>query len=84
LAARPPLDPAWLTWNAGTVKRLAEAVYDQRALPAGTLDGAMFAVLADALEEAGCRDSDVLSHCREQGKVHVRGCWIIDLLLDRR
>jgi hypothetical protein len=38
------------------------------------------AVLADALQEAGCTDPEVLSHCRGTGE-HVRGCWVIDLLL---
>jgi hypothetical protein len=74
---------AWLAWNGGTVKCLAEGIYQERALPSGHLDTTMLAVLADALEEAGCRDSDVLSHCREQGRVHVRGCWVVDLLLQK-
>jgi hypothetical protein len=40
-------------------------------------------VLADALEEAGCQDQDMLQHCHEQGKVHVRGCWVLDLLINK-
>jgi hypothetical protein len=39
-------------------------------------------VLADALEEAGCDEQTILSHCRSEGP-HVRGCWVLDLLLDR-
>jgi hypothetical protein len=39
-------------------------------------------VLADALEEAGCRDADFLGHCRSGGE-HVRGCWVVDLLLGK-
>ena len=39
-------------------------------------------VLADALEEAGCNDADILGHCRSGGE-HVRGCWVIDLLLGK-
>ncbi len=39
-------------------------------------------VLADALEDAGCIDEAILSHCRDGGE-HVRGCWLLDLLLDR-
>jgi hypothetical protein len=39
--------------------------------------------LSDALEEAGCRDADILTHCREQGRVHVRGCWVVDFLLGK-
>ena len=38
--------------------------------------------LADALEEAGCTDVEILSHCREPGE-HVRGCWVVDLLLGK-
>jgi hypothetical protein len=50
--------------------------------PQGTLDPARLAVLADALEEAGCTDPDILSHLRGTGP-HVRGCWVIDLLLGK-
>jgi hypothetical protein len=39
-------------------------------------------VLADALEEAGCTISDILDHCRGPGP-HVRGCWVVDLLLGK-
>jgi hypothetical protein len=39
-------------------------------------------VLADALEEASCTDADVLNH-RRRPAVHVRGCWVIDLLLGK-
>jgi hypothetical protein len=56
------------------VKRLAEGAYEQRDRPAGTLDPARVAVLADALEEAGCADADLLRHLRGPGP-HVRGCW---------
>jgi hypothetical protein len=41
-------------------------------------------VLADALEEAGCADGDLLGHLRQQGAVHVRGCWAVDALLEKR
>jgi hypothetical protein len=61
---------------------LAQAAYDQRELPAGTLDPTRLAVLADALEEAGCDQADLLSHLRDPGP-HVRGCWVIDLLLGK-
>jgi hypothetical protein len=52
---------------------MAQAIYDERRfddLP----------ILADALEEAGCDDEDILSHCRGLGP-HVRGCWGLDLIL---
>jgi hypothetical protein len=71
------LDPAWRTTD---VLDLARTAYDERHLPAGTLDAALLAVLADALEEAGCSDPALLSHLREPGP-HVRGCWVVDLIL---
>jgi hypothetical protein len=80
--APPPLNPAWLSWKDGTVPTLAQAVYDQRELPSGALDGARLAVLADALEEAGCDQADLLAHLRGPGP-HVRGCWAVDLLLGK-
>ena len=61
---------------------LAPAAYDDRTLPAGTLDPDRLAVLADALEEAGCDNDDLLSHVRGPGP-HVRGCWVVDLLLGK-
>ncbi|HKA54599.1 MAG TPA: hypothetical protein VKJ47_13145, partial [Candidatus Binatia bacterium] len=73
------LDPAWRT---PAVVSLATAAYEERNLPAGTLDPDRLAVLADALEEAGCDNADLLSHLRGPGP-HVRGCWVIDLLLGK-
>jgi hypothetical protein len=46
------------------------------------LDTVRLAVLADALEEAGCADPDLLGHLRGPGP-HVRGCWAVDLLLGK-
>ena len=51
-------------------------------LPAGNLDSQRLAVLADALEDAGCGDAEMLAHLRGEGP-HVRGCWVVDLLLAR-
>src|SRR5262245_56387085 len=76
------VDPAWLTWNSGTVARLAQAAYEERELPAGRLDAARLAVLADALEEASCADPSLLEHIRGPGP-HVRGCWAVDALLGK-
>jgi hypothetical protein len=69
------IDTTWLAWDGGTVRKLAQAIYDERAFE-------RLPVLADALEEAGCADSAVLSHCRQPGE-HVRGCWVVDLLLGK-
>jgi hypothetical protein len=76
------LDPAWLAWHGGAVKRLAEAVYEERELPSGHLDAPRLAVLADMLEEAGCSDAHLLGHLRGPGP-HVRGCFAIDALSGR-
>ncbi len=69
------INPAWLTWNDGTVVKLVQGIYDDRAFD-------RLPILADALEEAGCDNSDILAHCRGPGP-HVRGCWIVDLLLGK-
>jgi hypothetical protein len=73
------LAPGWLT---PPVRKLAQAAYDNRLLPSGLLDNAGLAILADALEEAGCDNADILSHLRGPGE-HVRGCWVVDLLLGK-
>jgi hypothetical protein len=70
-----PIDLSWLGWNGGTIPKLAEAIYDERRF-------SDMPILADALEEAGCDNTDVPAHCRGPGP-HVRGCWVIDLLLGR-
>ncbi len=72
-------NPAWRT---PTVTAVATAAYEERSLPAGTLDANRLAVLADALEDAGCTNLDILAHCRDGGP-HVRGCWMIDLVLGK-
>jgi hypothetical protein len=72
---RAAVDPAWLAWNGGTVRTMAQGIYDERAFD-------RLPVLADALEEAGCTDTDILAHCRQPGP-HVRGCWVVDLLLGK-
>jgi hypothetical protein len=93
-----------LRWHDGIVPRLAEAIYDERAWD-------RMPILADALEEAGCDNEDILQHCRggvseykdgarwyfytdtsgpqltsdyaRAAHVHIRGCWVIDLLLGK-
>ena len=72
-------DPAWLTPN---VVALAQTVYEERELPSGHLDRTRLTVLADALLDAGCDSADILAHCRSEGP-HVRGCWVVDLLLEK-
>jgi hypothetical protein len=65
-------DPSWRTSIA---VGLAEAIYADRAFD-------RLPILADALEEAGCTHPDVLSHCRSDSP-HVRGCWVVDLVLGK-
>jgi hypothetical protein len=72
---RTEVDPAWLAWQDGLVPRMARMVYEERRftdLP----------ILADALEDAGCDNPDLLAHCRQPGE-HARGCWVVDLLLGK-
>jgi hypothetical protein len=66
------LDPSWLTF---TVVGLAQTIYDGRAFD-------LMPILGDALEDAGCTNVDMLNHCR-QGSEHVRGCRLVDLLLEK-
>jgi hypothetical protein len=69
------LDPSWLAWHDGAVRKMARAIYDERRF-------ADLPILADALEDAGCAEAAILAHCREPGE-HVRGCWVVDLLLGK-
>jgi hypothetical protein len=69
------LDPAWLTWHDGLLVSMARQMYESR-------DFTDMPILADALEEAGCSAPDLLCHCRLGGE-HVRGCWMIDLVLGK-
>jgi hypothetical protein len=63
-------DPAWRTDTAMT---LARSIYDSREFTT-------MPILADALQDAGCDNEDVLTHARRPGE-HVRGCWVLDLVL---
>jgi hypothetical protein len=69
------IDPSWLRWHDGLPVSMARRMYESR-------DFSDMPVLADALEEAGCTDADILGHCRSGGE-HVRGCWVVDLLLGK-
>jgi hypothetical protein len=66
-------NPAWLTAD---VLALARGIYDERAFD-------RMPILADALLDAGCREEQVLGHCRGPGP-HIRGCWAVDLVLGKR
>jgi len=72
-----PLPPMTIdpTWATPTVRSLAQAIYAERAFD-------RLPILADALEEAGCTEVAILEHCRGPGP-HVRGCWVVDLILGK-
>jgi len=72
--AAPTLKRRWLAPD-GAVFRLAATIYADRAFD-------RLPILADALEDAGCDNADILNHCRQPGE-HVRGCWVLDLLLGK-
>jgi hypothetical protein len=67
------LNPSWLT---STVLPLANGIYEEKAFD-------RMPILADALQDAGCDNEDILHHCRQPGE-HVRGCWVVDLLTGRK
>ena len=69
------IHPAWLRWNGGAVPSLAETIHRERRFDE-------LPVLADALEEAGCDDGDLLGHCRTR-REHAPGCWVLSLLRSR-
>ena len=71
----PLLPPTVLAWHDRTICRIAEGIYVER-----TFD--RLPILHDALLDAGCDDETILSHCRSEGP-HVRGCWVIDLILGK-
>jgi hypothetical protein len=66
------LEPSWRT---STVVALSNGIYQDRAFD-------RMPILADALQDAGCENVDILNHCREPEN-HVRGCWVVDLILGK-
>jgi hypothetical protein len=62
-------------WRTSTAVALAQQMYDTR-------DFSAMPILADALQDAGCDNADILDHCRGPGP-HVRGCWVVDLVLGK-
>jgi hypothetical protein len=93
IAGPPQLDPDWrptiqdvfgnpfrpVTFDpscrTSTILTLAAGIYADRAFD-------RLPILADALQDAGCDNLDILNHCRGGG-VHVRGCWVVDQLLGK-
>jgi hypothetical protein len=62
-------------WRTDTVVALALEMYESR-------DFSAMPIIADAIQDAGCFDDDILNHCRSTGP-HVRGCWVVDLVLGK-
>jgi hypothetical protein len=69
------IEPAWLTASGDTIQKVATAIYEERRF--GDLP-----ILADALEEAGCTDTEILGHCRHDWE-HFRGCRVLDAILGK-
>jgi hypothetical protein len=65
----PALNPEWVRWNDRCPARMAEYVHTRRAFE-------VLPILADALEDAGCDDQDVLEHCRRP-TLHTANCWVL-------
>jgi hypothetical protein len=64
-------------WRTSTALGIATLMYDSREFNA-------MPILADALQDAGCEDDAILSHCRDENGIHVRGCWVVDLVLGKQ
>ncbi|MBP3958569.1 hypothetical protein J8F10_25245 [Gemmata sp. G18] len=62
-------------WRTSDVLSLAKGIYELSAFD-------RMPILADALQDAGCDNSDILNHCRGAG-LHVRGCWVVDHVLGK-
>lgn len=63
-------------WRTDTAVTLARMMYEAREFSA-------MPILADALQDAGCDNDDILNHCRKANATHVRGCWVVDLVLEK-
>ena len=64
------------TWRTETAVALSRQMYESR-------DFSAMPILVDALQDAGCECDEVLTHCRDPKGIHVRGCWVVDLVLEK-
>jgi hypothetical protein len=73
-----PFHPVFFdrAWRSDTAVSLAKHIYESREFSA-------MPILSDALQDAGCDNADVLNHCRDEKATHVRGCWVVDLVLGK-
>jgi hypothetical protein len=67
----PRINPDWRT---STVVSLARGINENRTFE-------LLPILADALQDAGCENEDVLFHCRND-RLHARACWVVEVLLN--
>jgi len=67
------LDSAWRTDTVLSLARHIDTSGEFSVMP----------ILADALQDAGCDNDAILTHCRQENPTHVHGCWVIDLVLSR-
>jgi hypothetical protein len=74
---RKPKPKIKSAWRTDTVMTLAKQIY-------GSEEVSAMPILADALQDAGCDNDDILAHCRDTNQVHVRGCWVLDLLFNKK
>ena len=63
-------------WRTSTALTLARQMYESR-------DFSLMPILADALQDAGCEQEEILNHCRDADATHVRGCWVVDWVLGK-
>jgi hypothetical protein len=77
LASRPPAPPAQIDprWRTSDVIGLARGISEDQAFE-------RLPILGDALMDAGCEGEQIIAHCRGEGP-HVRGCWVVDLILGK-
>ncbi|AWM42043.1 hypothetical protein C1280_37000 [Gemmata obscuriglobus] len=62
--------------RTATAVAIARQGYESR-------DFSALPILANARQDAGCDSADVLQHCRDPNAAHVRGCWVVDLVLGK-
>jgi hypothetical protein len=62
-------------WRSDAAVGIARRMYEAR-------DFFAMPILADALRAAGCEEQRVFGHCRGPGP-HVRGCWVVDMVLGK-
>jgi hypothetical protein len=71
----PNLDRSWYEAEGASLPPLVRSIYSERRFEA-------VPEVADLLEKTGCRNGDIIAHCKQPSE-HVRGCWVLDLLLDQ-